>query len=84
AVPGAPTPVPPREAYVPPRVRTVAYFALLIVSWVVLLVSGLAPIWLASAQVQPVIATCGVVSSLLGAIAGGLGVAYRPTAVRPG
>jgi hypothetical protein len=49
-------------------------------SWAVLLVSGLAPIWLGTTDVQRILATCGVVSSVLGAIAGGLGVAYRPTA----
>lgn len=65
---------------IPPRVRTVAYVTLLLSSWAVLLVSGLAPIWLETTDMQRILATCGVVSSLLGAIAGGLGVAYRPTA----
>jgi hypothetical protein len=65
---------------IPPRVRTVAYFTLLLTSWAVLLVSGLAPIWLETTDMQRILATCGVVSSVLGAIAGGLGVAYRPTA----
>ncbi|WP_454051745.1 hypothetical protein [Cellulomonas sp. Marseille-Q8402] len=65
---------------IPPRLRTITYFVLLITSWAVLLVSGLAPIWLETTDMQRILATCGVVSSVLGAIAGGLGVAYRPTA----
>ncbi|VTR75859.1 hypothetical protein [Cellulomonas hominis] len=79
--PGAASPARRADApSIPPRVRTVAYFTLLITSWTVLLVSGLAPIWLETTDLQRILATCGVVSSLLGAIAGGLGVAYRPTA----
>jgi hypothetical protein len=77
---GAPPPAAVDRPSIPPRVRTVAYFALLLTSWAVLLVSGLAPIWLETTDMQRILATCGVVSSVLGAIAGGLGVAYRPTA----
>jgi hypothetical protein len=76
----APAPAPVDRPSIPPRVRTVAYFTLLLTSWAVLLVSGLAPIWLETTDMQRILATCGVVSSVLGAIAGGLGVAYRPTA----
>lgn len=64
---------------VPARVRTVAYFVLLAASAVVLLCTGLAPIWLADDTATRVVASGGVLSSVLGLIAGGLGVAYRPT-----
>jgi len=76
---GAPGAVVDRPS-IPPRVRTVTYVVLLLTSWAVLLVSGLAPIWLETTDMQRILATCGVVSSVLGAVAGGLGVAYRPTA----
>lgn len=69
----------PTPPAVPERVRTVAYFTLLSVSALVLLVTGVTPIWLPDLA-QPVIATGGVFSSVIGFIAGGLGVAYRPTA----
>ncbi len=69
-------PMPPT---VPARVRTAAYFVLLGASAVVLLVTGVLPIW-APDLATPVIATGGVITSVLGTIAGGLGVAYRPTA----
>lgn len=64
---------------IPARVRTVTYFALLAVSALVLLATGLAPIWLSDPQATQVVATAGVVSGVAGLIAGGLGVAYRPT-----
>lgn len=64
---------------VPARVRTVAYFLLLGASALVLLATGLAPIWLDDPTATQVVATSGVVTSVLGLIAGGLGVAYRPT-----
>lgn len=72
-----PTPTPPA---VPPIVRTVAYFVLLSASAIVLLCVGLAPIWLGAEIATKVVASGGVVTSVLGLIAGGLGVAYRPTA----
>ena len=65
---------------VPPIVRTVAYFVLLAGAALVLLATGLAPIWLDAALSTKVVASGGVVTSVLGLIAGGLGVAYRPTA----
>lgn len=64
---------------VPARVRTVAYFALLAAAALVLLATGLAPIWLEADAATRVVASGGVVTSVLGLIAGGLGVAYRPT-----
>lgn len=64
---------------VPERVRTVAYFLLLAGSALVLLSTGLAPIWLADDVATRVVASGGVLTSVLGLIAGGLGVAYRPT-----
>lgn len=72
----APTPVSPA---VPERVRTVAYFLLLGASVLVLLAQGLGEIWLAADVATKVTASAGVVSAVLGVIAGGLGVAYRPT-----
>jgi len=64
---------------VPAKVRTVAYFVLLVCAAVVLLVQGLAPIWLEPALADKAVASAGVVTAVLGLIAGGLGVAYRPT-----
>jgi len=68
---------------VPARVRTVAYFVLLGASVLGGLVAGLAPIWLEPEAATRVVASCVVVSSTLGVLAGGLGVAYRPTAGLP-
>ncbi|MCG7285344.1 hypothetical protein MHY85_05060 [Cellulomonas sp. ACRRI] len=64
---------------IPARVRTVTYFILLGVSALVLLATGLAPIWFEDPQAQQVAATAGVISGVAGLIAGGLGVTYRPT-----
>ncbi len=64
---------------VPPRVRTIAYYVLLVVSALVLLATGSAPIWLDDLDATRVVAQAGVVSGVAGLIAGGLGVAYRPT-----
>ncbi len=64
---------------VPPRVRTVAYYVLLILAALVLLATGLAPIWLDGDTATRVVATGGVITSVAGLVAGGLGVAYRPT-----
>ena len=71
----------PTPPVVPERVRTVAYFLLFGVTALVLLVTGITPIWFQSVA-QQVVATGGVLSSVIGFIAGGLGVAYRPTAGR--
>lgn len=65
---------------VPERVRTVTYFILLGCSALVLLTVGLAPIWLAADTATKIVASGGVLTSVFGVIAGGLGVAYRPTA----
>jgi len=73
------TPVPTPPA-VPPIVRTVAYFIILGLSAVVLLCTGLAPIWLGAEVATKVVASGGVFTAVFGLIAGGLGVAYRPTA----
>ena len=74
----APTTDPDTPA-IPARVRTTAYFVLLGASALILLVTGLAPIWLTDPSATQVIATSGVISGVLGVIAGGLGVTYRPT-----
>ncbi|MFB7798922.1 hypothetical protein [Isoptericola sp. NPDC056134] len=68
---------------VPERVRTAAYFILLGASALVLLATGLAPVWLDADTATRVVASGGVATSVFGLIAGGLGVAYRPTAVDP-
>ncbi len=70
-------PIPPA---VPKIVRTVAYFTILGASALVLLATGLAPIWLDGELATKVVASGGVFVSVFGLIAGGLGVAYRPTA----
>jgi hypothetical protein len=70
---GADTPAVPRS------VRTVTYFVLLGASALVLLGTGLAPIWLTDDLATRVVASGGVLTSALGLVAGGLGVAYRPT-----
>jgi hypothetical protein len=69
----------PQPDLVPARVRTIAYFLLLIAAALVLLAVGLAPIWLAVDVADRVVQSGGVVSAVLGLIGGGLGVAYRPT-----
>lgn len=71
--------VDPTMPAVPARVRTVAYFLLLGASALVLLATGLAPIWLGVDIATKVVASGGVVTSVFGLIAGGLGVTYRPT-----
>ncbi len=65
---------------VPAIVRTVAYFIILGLSALVLLCTGLAPIWLDAELSTKVVASGGVFTAVFGLIAGGLGVAYRPTA----
>lgn len=69
----------PDAPAVPARVRTVAYFVLLACAAAVLLCTGLAPIWLPDDTATRVVASGGVLTSVFGLIAGGLGVAYRPT-----
>jgi hypothetical protein len=64
---------------VPPAVRTAAYYVQLGASAAVLLATGLAPIWLADPAATQVVATGGVITAVVGLVAGGLGVAYRPT-----
>lgn len=60
--------------------RTVAYFAGLGAAALVLLAVGIAPVWFDPQMSIKIVATGGVVSSVLGFIASGLGVVYRPTA----
>lgn len=64
---------------VPARVRTVAYFLGLATGALVLLATGIAPIWLAPDVADHVVSTAGVISGVAAFIAGGLGVAFRPT-----
>lgn len=64
---------------IPPRVRTVAYFAGLALGAVTILVTGI------TAAVAPhvavtVLAVCGALSGAASFVLGGLGVAFRPTA----
>ena len=72
-----PNPEPARPE-VPKKVRRVAYYVLLAVSALVLLAQGLAPIWLPDPVGGQVVSSAGVVTGVVGLIAGGLGVAYRP------
>lgn len=69
---------PTQAPAVPPAVRSAAYFALLTASALVLLAVGLAPIWLDDPIATRIVASGGVVTSVLAIIGGGLGVAYRP------
>lgn len=67
---------------VPPRVRTVAYFAAALGGLVVALAVGVIALW------QPeyawkALATGGLVNTFLGGVAGVFGVMYRPTALEP-
>lgn len=64
---------------VPERVRTVAYFVGLVAGALVLSATGIAPIWLEPEAAERVVSTAGVVSGVAAFVAGGLGVAYRPT-----
>lgn len=72
-------PEPVEQPAVPPRVRTVAYFVGLITGALVLAATGLAPVWLAPEVAEDVVSTAGVLSGVAAFVAGGLGVAYRPT-----
>ncbi len=69
----------PAAPVVAPLARTVAYFVLLGVSVILVLTLGLAPIWFAAALAAKIVASVAVVESAAGLVAGGLGVAYRPT-----
>lgn len=64
---------------VPAKVRTVAYFTMLVASSLGGIVSGVTAI-VAPGGAVAVTAVVGVILSGLGTLAGGLGVAYRPTA----
>lgn len=64
---------------VTPQVRTAAYFTLLGVSAANLFAAGIAPIWFAPDLAAQIVATATVIGGVCGLIAGGLGVAYRPT-----
>lgn len=69
----------PAAPKVPPKVRTAAYFILLAVSVAAIGVYLIAPIWTSPAMSENLRETATAVLTLLGLIAGGLGVAYRPT-----
>ena len=64
---------------VPPRVRSVVYYAGLIIGALTLAASGLAGIWLDPELAERVASSAGVISGVGAFVAGGLGVAYRPT-----
>jgi len=65
---------------IPPRVRTVAYFAGLGVGAVTILATGITAA-VAPNAVGTVLAVCGAFSGAATFVLGGLGVAFRPTAV---
>lgn len=64
---------------VPPRVRTVAYFTLFGLAAAVLLTRGVAEVWATPVVAAKIADTARVVLEWLAVVAGGLGVAYRPT-----
>lgn len=68
------------QPQVPSKVRDVAYWAGFIVAAVVLLVTGIAPIYATAIVATQITATAGVISAVFAFIAGGLGVAFRPGA----
>ena len=70
----------PAPPMVPEGVRTVVYFVLLFASALVFIASQLAPIWLGVELADKILASAAPLAGLLGMIAGGLGVAYRPQA----
>lgn len=67
------------QPVVPARVRSVAYFLLLGGAVLILATQGLAPIWFDEDLARKLADSATVLTSVLGLIAGGLGVAYRPT-----
>jgi hypothetical protein len=76
-------PTPPAGApAIPPRVRTVAYFAGLAVGGLTTLVTGVTAA-VAPDVVGTVLAVCGAVNGAVLTVCGGLGVAFRPTAGLP-
>lgn len=64
---------------IPPKVRTVAYFAGLAVGGVMILATGVTAA-VAPNAVGTVLAVCGALSGAATFVLGGLGVAFRPTA----
>lgn len=64
---------------IPATARTAAYVIGLVVGAIVLTAQGVAPIWFAPDVGEQITATAGVVGGVAAFIAGGLGVAYRPT-----
>lgn len=67
---------------IPPRVRTVAYFAGLVVGAVTILATGITAA-VAPGSVVTVLAVCGAVTSATSFVLGALGVAFRPTIQPP-
>lgn len=67
----------PFTPVVSPNVRALAYFATLGVAAASALASGITAIW-APDMAANVAATCGVATTVMGIIGGGLGVIYRP------
>lgn len=78
-----PTPTTNGAPAIPPRVRTVAYFAGLVVGAGVMLATGITAAVAPHAAVT-VLAVCGSVSGAASFVLGALGVAFRPTAGLPG
>lgn len=68
---------------IPARVRTIAYFIGLGIGAAAILATGVTAA-VAPDQVGTVLAICGAFSSAASAVLGGLGVAFRPTAVTTG
>jgi hypothetical protein len=67
---------------IPPQVRTVAYFAGLVLGGITILATGVTAA-VAPDAVGTVLAVCGAVTTAATFILGGLGVAFRPTAGLP-
>lgn len=63
---------------IPARVRSTVYLIALGVSALVLLVTGLVAIYVPG-EAERTLAAGGVITSVVGLVTGGLGVAYRPT-----
>ena len=62
--------------------RTLIYYILLGMSALTLAASLLAPIWFSEIVAAQVTDTVSAIAAVVGLVAGGLGVAYRPTAER--
>ena len=74
----------PEEEYRPavtPRVRDAVYWTTLATAAASALASGIAGIWIPDIAPQ-VLATGGVVTTVMGIVGGGVGVVYRPGAQR--